>query len=204
MNANLQQCLRFMLTAACLLASNCLAQGNPAEVGSHKQRSPEKKAGFTEFEEHVRAYEKLRNDLRAGIPPVHKRDSPEGVQNHEQALAQKIVDARKNAKPGDIFTADARGAFGYEIRKVFAGKHGRSVRRTLAQGSPVQVELFVNKRYPDTIPVTTVPPTLLQHFPKLPKFMEYRVAGDNLVLEDTESRLVVDIFTGAFPNAPPQ
>jgi len=48
-----------------------------------------------------------------------------------------------------------------------------------------------------------VPPTLLQHFPKLPKKIEYRIVGNDLVLEDTESHLVIDIFPGAFPNAPP-
>ena len=151
----------------------------------------------------MQAYDKLRNDARTGIPPVHKKDAPEEIQKHEQALTQKIQDARNEAKQGDVFTDNARGAFRQEIQRVFSGTKGNAIRRTLVQGSPVRVDLFVNKKYPDTIPVTTVPPTLLQHFPKLPKLMEYRIVGDNLVLEDTESRLVVDIFPGAFPNAPP-
>jgi len=65
------------------------------------------------------------------------------------------------------------------------------------------LDLYVNKPYPEKIPITTMPPTLLQRLPKLPKRIEYRVVGEDLVLEDMESRLVIDIFSGAFPNAPP-
>ena len=65
------------------------------------------------------------------------------------------------------------------------------------------MDLYVNKPYPEKIPITTMPPTLLQRLPKLPKRIEYRVVGEDLVLEDMESRLVIDIFSGAFPNAPP-
>jgi hypothetical protein len=193
-----------VLVAACFLASDCVAQDKTGAAGPHKEESNEKKAGFAEFQGRVHAYEKIRNDMREGIPPVHRKDTPEEIQKHEQALAQKIRDARKDAKPGDIFTDSAKRAFHFEIQKVFAGKHAPAIRRTLVQGSPVRVELYVNKPYPDTIPVTTMPPTLLAHFPKLPKQMEYRIVGDSLVLEDLESRLVIDIFSGAFPNAPPQ
>lgn len=195
-----QRLRKIYFVAVCFLAANCAAQGN---ASSPKEQSHHNRAGFEEFEGRVRAYDKLRNDMRAGIPPVHNKDTPERIQKHEQTLAQKIQDARKDAKRSDIFTDNAKEAFRHEIQKTFAGKHGRTIRRTLVQGSPVQVELFVNRSYPDTLPVTTVPPTLLQCFPRLPKLMEYRIVGDSLVLEDTESRLVVDIFDGAFPNAPP-
>jgi hypothetical protein len=181
---------------------NCFAQESTGQPSSHKEDAVEIKAGFAEFEQRVQAYEKLRNRAREGTPQLHKKDTPEEIQKHEKALAQKIEDARKDTKQGDVFTDNAKEAFRHEIRKVFAGKHGAAIRRTLVQGSPVRVELYVNRPYPDTIPVTTVPPTLLQHFPKLPKLIEYRIVGDSLVLEDTESRLVIDIFGGAFPNAP--
>lgn len=192
-----------MLLAACLWSFCCLARSARSAAISRQEQSNSEKAGFEEFQQRVQVYERIRNDARSGIPPAHKKDAPGEIQKHQQALAQKVQDARKEAKQGDVFTANAKGAFRQEIQKVFEGTQGNTIRRTLVQGSPVRVELFVNKKYPDTIPVTTVPPTLLQHFPRLPKLIEYRIVGDNLVLEDTESRLVVDIFPGAFPNAPP-
>ena len=104
---------------------------------------------------------------------------------------------------GDVFTPDSKNAFLQVIRTVFSGERARDIDRTIVQGEPVKLVLYVNKPYPQQIPVTTVPPSLLQGFPKLTKGIAYRVVGTDLVLQDVESNLVVDIFPDAFPNAPP-
>jgi len=57
----------------------------------------------------------------------------------------------------------------------------------------------VNKAYPDTLPYTTVPPTLLQKFPKLPDEVAYRIVGRDLVLVDVKANLVVDLISEVFP-----
>src|SRR5215475_10695884 len=67
-----------------------------------KQSDPSKQ--FVEFQERVGAYAKLRNDLRHGIPPVHRKDTPEQIEKHQQQLAARIQEARKNAQVGDLFT----------------------------------------------------------------------------------------------------
>jgi len=158
---------------------------------------------FAEFLDRVHAYVNLRDRLRDGIPPVHHKDKPEQIRTHQQLLAERIQKARKDAKESEVFTPGSKNAFRQEIEKVFSGKHARSVKKTLVQGEPVRLDLYINKAYPEKIPITTVPPTLLQHFPTLPKGLEYRVVGSDLILQDVESRLVVDIFRDAFPNAPP-
>ena len=163
-----------------------------------------KPARFKEFLAKVREYEKLRNSLRQGIPALGKKATAEEIQKHQEALAAKIAEARRDAKPGDIFTPDSQQEFRHSIDRAFSGKRAKKIDRTIVQGEPVKLDLFVNKPYPEKIPITTVPPTLLQHFPRLPKRIEYRVVGEDLVLQDTESHLVIDIFQGAFPNAPPR
>ena len=60
---------------------------------------------FTEFLDCIQAYENLRNSLREGIPRVHRKDKPEQIQKHQQLLAQRIQQARKDAMVGDVFTA---------------------------------------------------------------------------------------------------
>jgi len=55
--------------------------------------------------------------------------------------------------------------------------------------------LKVNDRYPDNIPLSTMPPQVLEPLPKLDEEMEYRFLGKHLVLLDTHAHLVVD-FTG--------
>jgi hypothetical protein len=162
-----------------------------------------KQEQFKEFLDRVNEYEKLRNSVRGEIPAADKKATAEQIQKHQELLAAKVQIGRKNARPGDVFTPASQKAFREAIDNAHSGASAKRIDRTIAQGEPVKVELYVNKLYPERIPVTTVPPTLLQHFPKLPKKIEYRIVGEDLVLEDTESRLVIDIFQGAFPNAPP-
>lgn len=163
-----------------------------------------KQARFREFLEKVSEYEKLRAAARSGVPVAGKKATAEAIEKHKTGLAEKIQEARKAAKPGDIFTPDSQKVFRTAIDKAHSGKRAAKIDRTIVQGEPVKLDLYVNKPYPEKIPITTVPPTLLQHFPKLPKKIEYRVVGDDLVLLDTEANLVIDIFPGAFPNAPPR
>ena len=49
---------------------------------------------------------------------------------------------------------------------------------------PVALKLTVNGRYPDTVPLTTIPPQVLQTLPKLTEDLEYRFIGDWLILLD--------------------
>lgn len=173
-------------------------------AGAQKQAKEGKEERFREFSARVDSYAKLRDAQRSGIPGLHKKATAEEIQKHQQMLAEKIQEARKDAKPGDIFTAESQKAFRRVIEKAYSGKHARKIEKTIVQGEPVKLDLYINKPYPARVPITTVPPTLLQRFPRLPKKIEYRVVGNDLVLQDTESRLVIDIFSGAFQDAVPQ
>ena len=59
----------------------------------------------------------------------------------------------------------------------------------------------MNDVYPERVPVTTVPPTLIQQLPKLPEGMEYHIVDRDFILEDGKSRLVVDFIPDALPEA---
>ena len=59
---------------------------------------------------------------------------------------------------------------------------------------------FVNGPYPQGLPVTTVPPQVLDALPRLPvKDLEYRFVGRRLVLLDTRADMVVDYVDNALP-----
>ena len=198
-----RQCL-----ACCGLALFAVSPAGAERLQTQSEATQEKGTGgkqerFREFLDRVKEYDKLRNSLRSGIPAAGKRASAEEIKKHQEMLAEKIQEARKDAKPGDIFTADSKKAFRQAIDRAHSGTRAKTIDRTIVQGEPVKIDLFVNRAYPEKIPITTVPPTLLQHFPKLPKKIEYRIVGEDLVLEDTESNTVIDIFPGALPNAPP-
>jgi hypothetical protein len=166
--------------------------------------SPSKEAknavGFNELLDHVRAYVKLHNSIEASLPALKPTDQPEKIANHQQALAQKIREARQHARRGDMFSEEARKAFRRTVREEFGGPHGHGARTTIRQGEPLKtIHLDVNEPYPDGVPYTTLPPTLLLKFPKLPDQVAYRIVVRDLILLDVEANLVIDRIPDIFP-----
>ena len=190
-------------TIQSLLLAVVFALGwNPAwsqNTASAKDQS-EVSAGYKEFLDRVQSYVSLHKTIEATLPPLKPTDLPELISAHQQALARKIREARTNAKRGDIFTDNARRAFRDSVRNEFQGANARNARTTIRQGAPLkEIHLHVNEPYPDGVPFTTVPPTLLLKFPKLPDQVAYRIVGRNLILVDVEANLVIDMIPEIIP-----
>ena len=168
-----------------------MAAGPPADPLA----SPES-PGFRDFMERAQAYVKLQK----AVPRLRTTKKRAEIVERRRALAQKIRESRSNAQPGDIFTPAASEEFRRVIRTIFQGPSGPRVRRTIRQGEPVaDRHLTVNSDYPEHLPVTTVPPTLLLRLPQLPKELAYRIIGHDFVLQDIEARVIVDFIPGALP-----
>ena len=176
----------------------------PQAPGAQTQTSDAgTKAAFEDFLGRVNAYIKLRSSLEGTLPKLKPTDQPDKLTGHEKSLSAKILDARKNARQGDIFTKDITAEFLKEIREEFSGTQGREARQTIRQGEPVALPVHVNQVYPRALPHTTVPPTLLLKLPKLPQGIEYRIIGRAFVLYDVRARMVIDFIPGALPAPAP-
>jgi hypothetical protein len=183
--------LATMLLAGCALAHPAAASGKEQE---------EDVAGFKAFSERVEEYVQLHKSVEATLPRLKPTDLPEMITAHQQALARKIREARPRAQRGDIFTDKAREAFRHAVRSEFQGPHAPYARATIQQGNPVKaVRLRVNQAYPEGVPYTTVPPTLLLKVPKLPDEVAYRIVDRDLVLLDVKANLVVDLVPKVIP-----
>jgi len=176
-----------------------------ADLGTGQAAVPPSKeaknaAGFKEFIDRVQTYVKLHKSIASSLPALKPTDQPEKIANHQQALAQKIREARRQAKRGDMFSEEARKAFRRTVREEFGGPHGHGARTTIRQGEPLKtIHLRVNEPYPDGVPYTTLPPTLLLKFPKLPDQVAYRIVVRDLILLDVEANLVIDRIPDIFP-----
>jgi len=187
------------LLLATLLATGWSSATRGQEPSAAKEQ-PEKIAGYKEFLERVQVYVTLHKSVESTLPALKPTDLPEMITAHQLALARKIREARPNAKQGDIFTEDSRDAFGRTVHDEFRGPHGHGARTTIRQGEPLsKVHLRVNEPYPDGVPFTTVPPTLLLKFPKLPDQVAYRIVGHDLILLDVTANLVVDRIPEIIP-----
>lgn len=177
-------------------------QNTPAkpQTAAGKPPAGDNEAGFKEFSSRVQEYVKLHKRLEGTLPKLKQTDQSELITAHQQALAKKIREARPDAKTGNIFTPGARAAFTRAIAQEFKSEDAKNARATIQQGAPVtQVQLQVNQGYPEALPHTSVPPTLLLKLPKLPDELEYRIVDGDLVLLDRKANLVVDLMDKAIP-----
>jgi len=184
-----------------LLWLSLFAFGAPGFAGrARAPRDSEEARDFKTFTDRVQAYVKMQKDLEASLPTLKPTKDAAQIVEHQHALARKIADARRNARQGDIFTHEVTERFRKIIRKAFHGPEGRLARRTIQQDTPFKViALRVNDVYPENIPLTTTPPSLLLKLPELPPELAYRFVGRDLALKDVKAGLIVDLIPNAIP-----
>ena len=79
------------------------------------------------------------------------------------------------------------------------GPDGPALRDSIAEENPAGTPIKINGRYPDAVPMSTMPPDILAALPQLPEELEYRFVGDRLVLLDTKAHLIIDYVDDALP-----
>lgn len=158
------------------------------------------KTGYREFSDRIEAYEKLHKVAEKSLPALRKTTKPELIAAHQEALVKKIRELRTNAQQGDIFTVSATEAIKRETKELFAGPDSRRVRTTINAGEPLTTfKVEINQKYPENLPFTTMPPTLLLKLPRLPEEVAYRLLGSTLLLVDRTANIIVDFMPNAIP-----
>ena len=150
----------------------------------------------------VKDYVALHLEIEKSLPKLSNEATPEQIDKHQREFEMKIREARATAKQGEIFTAEARPVIMRLLATVFGGPDGRQLKASIMDENPVDpvaLKLTVNSRYPDTVPLTSVPPQVLQTLPKLTEDLEYRFVGDWLVLLDAHAHVIADFIQDALP-----
>jgi hypothetical protein len=152
------------------------------------------------FLDRVNAYVKVHQKLEASLPHLPKEATPQQIDKNQRALGQKIQEARKGAKQGDLFTPESQAVIKKLLAKVFGGPDGAALKASIMDENPGVPKIVVNERYPDAVPLSTIPPQVLQGLPKLPEEMEFRFVGNTLVLMDVHAHIIADFIPDAFPH----
>lgn len=155
---------------------------------------------LAEFNERVTRYAQMHQRFEATLPPLPKETTPQVIDTHQRGLENLIRAERRNAKQGDILTPAVRAAFRRVFARVFSGPAGPDLKATILDENPGRIRLAVNSRYPDAVPLSTVPPQVLSSLPKLPEELEYRFVGERMVLLDVHAHTIVDYMDNAFPD----
>jgi hypothetical protein len=146
-----------------------------------------------EFEKKVNDYKALRDKLEGQLEKLDDTSKPEEIEKHRSDLRALISKERATAKRGDFFTPEME-ALVRRLCKTAVAREGEDVESTINDENPGKLpSIGVNDRYPDGIPVTTMPAQLLETLPKLPEYIEYRFLGKRFVLLDAGAGMVLDV-----------
>jgi hypothetical protein len=187
----------YTFAAAALLIGLSTAGGDASQATKPPVNADA--ATIQDFLKRVDQYVALHKKLEDPLPRLPKQTTPEQIDTHERALGKLIQEARKDAKQGDILTLGMQRFVRNLLRPVFAGSAGLQIKAEIMDKEyKGNVKLVVNGRYPDEVPVSTMPPQVLAALPKLPEELEYRFIQTNLILLDPHAHVIVDYMVRAF------
>jgi hypothetical protein len=179
---------------ACALAAVTLAPVHAHATGQTPVNpNAEKLKAFTD---RVQKYVDLQKKLEGDLPGVGTTDDPAKIEAHRKALAESLRNARRNARPRDIF-GDTAELFRLIIKQDAANRSVRDAFATMKEVPTVAPK--VNAEYPAKAPLATVPPLILNRLQPMPDGLEYRFMGRDLILRDSKANLIVDFVHEAVP-----
>jgi hypothetical protein len=171
---------------------------------------------LAKFAEEVREYVQLRRKIVGTLPPAGSESTSEEIFARQHAMKVAIQQARRGAERGDFFKKSVEAAIRRIIQKEMQGPEKAAMVREIQQGNPklegvptsanprVEVKkdvvLRVNGDYPDSAPLSSVPPSLLLKLPQLPDEVRYRFVGRHLILRDAEANVILDFIWDAIPD----
>ena len=155
-------------------------------------------AAYEAFTKRVADYVALRKKIEATLPNVPGKPTPTELDARQRALGKALGQARTGAKKGDIFGPQVSTLIRRSLAPIFKGPEGARVRALIIE-EPHPVVPAVNVRYPDEVPLSTMPPDVLKALPKLEEGLEFRFVDRHLILLDVRSHLIVDVVDNAMP-----
>lgn len=152
------------------------------------------------FRKAVEDYAVLHRRLARSLPRVPADAAAEDVHAQEVAFEKLIAGQRRSSAPGDLFIPQIQPLIRRVASQMLSGPAGAPLLATIKEESAEgRATARVNARYPDSVPLSSVPAQLLSALPTLPDELEYRFVGRDLILLDKKARLVADVMPAVLP-----
>jgi hypothetical protein len=150
------------------------------------------------FMTRIGQYMALRRQVEQRVAGPSVSDDRAEIHRAAGALAEGIRAARQRASQGDIFTTRIAAGFRRIIEMVSRKEQpgvtlAEARRRVSGVAAPA---LAVNGLFDWNLDAV-MPPFLIEALPPLPKELQYRLVGCDLVVVDVTAGLVVDILPRA-------
>lgn len=192
------------VAAIAIVGGLVLTPGSTLDVALHAAGAPPQtnqgdSQDLAEFQKRIRDYVALHKKVESGSKALPAKATPEQIDTALQQLSKGISTARANAKVGDLFDPAMQAWVRRTLQREFSGPDGKDLRASILDENPIGASVRVNGTYPDSIPLSTMPPKVLEALPKLPDELEFRFVGDRLILFDHHAHLIVDYVDRALP-----
>ena len=174
------------------------ASGGLTLVASQKPVNQDAQT-MSAFTARAHTYVLLHRKIEGAIKKPGDSATPQELDTYQRELGRAIIAARPNARAGDIFGPDMTALVKRLLAPVFSGSDGAHLKHAISDEEPHPVPPVVNARYPDDVPLSTMPPDVLKALPRLEEEIEYRFIGRHLILLDPHAHLVVDVVQNAMP-----
>jgi hypothetical protein len=191
-----------VLLSLVVASATVSGQSTPPQSAS-QQTKPEENASpeAKEFMANVQKYLDVQKKAVSKVPALSKKEEdPAVIAKHQQQCADAIKALRPNAKRGEIFTPVSAKWIKANLKQALKGQAGAAARKTLlGEGNPKAesakpINLAINATYPPSAPFSTVPPSVLMALPTLPKELEFRFVGRDVIVRDTLANIIVDVL----------
>jgi hypothetical protein len=158
-------------------------------------------AALQQWTLNIEGYQAIRDQAAQAAPPPQLPMSAAELLRAEAAFAAELRARRTSAQAGDLFTPEVQRTFRKLIARaitdhqVVAADLVCSLVSDILTGS---ARPTVNQRFPWQLG-TAMPACLIAALPELPKGIQYRLVGRDLILLDLDANLVIDILPEALP-----
>ena len=165
------------------------AKNRQTEIGSQVKLDAEL---VSEFKRRADRYMQLHDKVqKQGTRQIQRDDIGENLVS-QQALAMRLRFARRDARPGDLFTPAIEKALRRAMDPELRGPAALTSRESIREDAPATFVLVVNGSFPEGVSRSTIPGNVLKILPPLPNGLEYRIVDTHLVLIDLDADIVVD------------
>ena len=165
------------------------AKNRQTETGSQVKLDAEL---VSEFKRRADRYMQLHDKVqKQGTRQIQRDDIGENLVS-QQALAMRLRFARRDARPGDLFTPAIEKALRRAMDPELRGPAALTSRESIREDAPATFVLVVNGSFPEGVSRSTMPGNVLKILPPLPNGLEYRIVDTHLVLIDLDADIVVD------------
>ena len=176
------------------------AEPRPVPATAPEVVAVDERAAILAFREAVEAYAVLHRRLESTLPAYGPSPSPTAVHEREVEFERRLAAERRDAPEGALFVSPVQPLIRQALARLLAGSQGQALVGIIHEEDDERPSRArVNTRYPDAVPLSSVPTTVLAVLPPLPEELEYRFVGRDLILLDTGARLVADRLPGVLP-----